>query len=120
VSPADRVWLRASRGDVVLAVRCGEQGPVVSIAGASIEITAGSSSFVAAEVRVRVAGDASIEVAGALAERVAGSAHHEATGVHTLKARAARVEAVAGDLVVLANDDVSIEGARVLLQPEDS
>lgn len=116
----DRIQIRSTRGDVVLSVRVTDQGPVLSISGVSLEISASKNLALTCEtLEIKATTDASIDVGGSLRERVGGSVRREAAGASTVTAREMKLDAFPGGMVLRANDDVAITGERVRLNSDD-
>jgi hypothetical protein len=116
----DRLEVRSTRGDVVLTLRLTDEGPVLSLSGVSLELTASTTLAIACEtLAIKATSDASIEVGGNLRERVGGDATREAAGKATLAAREVKVDAFPGGIVLKANDDVAVTGERVRLNSDD-
>jgi hypothetical protein len=116
----DRIQIRSTRGEVVLSVRVTDEGPVLSLAGVSLEIAASKTLALSCEtLEIKAAQDASIAVGGSLRERVGGSVTREAAGVSTIAAREVKLDASPGGMVLRANDDVAITGERVRLNSDD-
>ncbi len=108
----DVIRIRAAEGQCVLTVTMTDAGPVLQLSGAAIEIaSAGRLDLACEDLRVRAARSASIEVGGDLTERVAGTARREARSID--------LEAAPGGVTVKANDDVRVNGERVLLNSDD-
>lgn len=120
-SPAeDRIQFRSTRGEVILTVRLTDEGPVLSLSGASLEISASKNLALTCEtLQVRATKDASIEVGGDLTERVAGNASRQVEGGSELAAREVKIMASPGGMALRANDDVAINGERVRLNSDD-
>ena len=96
----DRLVIRAPDGAVELTIRLTAAGPVLSLRGASLELTATESVTIECDrFAVRARGDAEV-VAGGDA-RVEGHAAH--------------VQARRGNVEIQANDDVVVEGERIYL-----
>lgn len=104
VAGEERVEIRAASGEMLVCVRLTEQGPVFSITGASLEVTAAKSLSLAAET-VRVSAGKHLSL--------------EAGEMSRMKARDVEIEAAPGAVSVRANDDVDIVGERVRLNSED-
>lgn len=116
----ERIEIRSTRGEIMLAVRLTEQGPVLSLTGVSLEIAASKSLALACEtLDIRATKNASIDVGGSLRERVGGSVTREAAGASSVSAREVKLEAHPGGMVLRANDDVAITGERVRLNSDD-
>jgi hypothetical protein len=116
----ERIQLRSTSGEVMLTVRLTDEGPVLSLSGASLEIAASKSLALSCEtLHIKAARDALIEVGGSLRERVEGSVTRETAGASTVSGREVKLEAFPGGIVLKANDDVAINGERVLLNSDD-
>lgn len=117
---AERIQIRSAEGQVLLSIRMTAEGPVLAVAGVSLEIAAARTLSLSCEtLRVQAAGDAAIEVGGSLREAVRGSAVREAGKAARLTAREVKVEASPGGVEIRANDDVDIVGERVRLNSDD-
>lgn len=118
--PEERIEIRSARGEMMLAVRLTDEGPVLSLSGVSLEIAASKRLTLACDtLEIKAATDASIEVGGNLRERVAGHVKREAAGTSATSAREVKVDAFPGGVVIKANDDVAITGERVRLNSDD-
>lgn len=116
----ERLEVRAATGEIVIAVRLTDEGPVFTMSGASIEIAAAKQLSLRAEsVRVQAKADVSIEAGGDLHERVLGAAVREIGGLDRTKAAEMEVEVHPGGISLRANDDVDIVGERVRLNSDD-
>lgn len=112
--------IRSSGGEILLSVRITEQGPVISLSGASIEIKADKHLALSCEtLAIEATEDASIEVGGGLHERVRGCVVREAGRSSRTSAREVKIDASPGGVVIEANDDVDIKGERVRLNSDD-
>jgi hypothetical protein len=104
----------------VVSVRLTDQGPVLSLAGASLEIAATKTLSLSCDtLRIQAAHDAAVEVGGSLHERVRGSVVREAGKSARTTACEVTLEASPGGVAIRANDDVDIVGERVRLNSED-
>lgn len=104
VSGEEHVEIRAASGEMLVSVRLTDQGPVFSLAGASLEVTAARSLSLAAE-NIKIAASKHLSL--------------EAGELHRVKARDIEVEANPGAVSIRANDDVDIVGERVRLNSDD-
>ncbi|WP_437725967.1 hypothetical protein [Sorangium sp. So ce861] len=116
----ERIQIRAAAGQILVSIRMTDDGPVLSLAGASLEIAAAKTLSLSCDtLQIQAAQDAAIEVGGSLHERVRGSAVREAGRSARTTAREVKVEASPGGVEIRANDDVDIVGERVRLNSED-
>ncbi|WP_437939396.1 hypothetical protein [Sorangium sp. So ce341] len=116
----ERIQIRAAAGQILVSIRMTDDGPVLSLAGASLEIAAARTLSLSCDtLQIQAAQDAAIEVGGSLHERVRGSAVREAGRSARTTAREVKVEASPGGVEIRANDDVDIVGERVRLNSED-
>ncbi|XXX78770.1 hypothetical protein WMF30_08335 [Sorangium sp. So ce134] len=116
----ERIQIRAAAGEILVSIRLTDEGPVLSLAGASLEIAAARTLSLSCDtLRIQAAQDAAVEVGGSLHERVRGSVVREAGRSARTTAREVKVEASPGGVEIRANDDVDIVGERVRLNSED-
>ncbi|WP_437624599.1 hypothetical protein [Sorangium sp. So ce1151] len=116
----ERIQIRAASGQLLVSIRLTDEGPVLSLSGASLEIAAAKTLSLSCEtLRIQAAQDAAVEVGGSLHERVRGSVVREAGRSARTTAREVKVEASPGGVEIRANDDVDIVGERVRLNSED-
>lgn len=116
----ERILVRAAEGQILVSIRLTDDGPVLSLSGASLEIAAARALSLSCDtLRIHAAQDATIDVGGCLHERVRGSAVREAGRSARTTAREVKVEASPGGVEIRANDDVDIVGERVRLNSED-
>ncbi len=118
-SGADVLRIRAHDGQCVLTVRITDEGPVLSFAGASLELDARRLDIACDDLRVRVAGGATLAIGGDVDTRVAGRATHRIDGALRTEAQSMALAAHPGGITVEANDDVALKGERVLLNSDD-
>ena len=112
--------MRAASGDLVIAVRLTDAGPVFTMSGASIEIASARKLSLRGEtVELKATGDLAIEAGGDLHQRAMGAAFREIGGVDRTKAAEMEVEVHPGGISLRANDDVDIVGERVRLNSDD-
>jgi uncharacterized protein (DUF2345 family) len=105
---SDRITVRNPQGLVELSIRFTAEGPVLSFAAAAIDLTSEGEIRVDCErLSLRARKELTLTSGGDLRESVAGRASLEAHDV--------RIEARRGDVAVKANDDVRLDGERVLL-----
>ncbi|WP_437293491.1 hypothetical protein [Sorangium sp. So ce426] len=117
---AERVQIRSAEGQLLLSIRLTDEGPVLSISGASLEIAATKALALSCDtLRIQAAQDADIEVGGSLRERVRGSVARDAGRSARISAQEVQVDASPGGVVIQANDDVAITGERVRLNSDD-
>ncbi len=116
----DTLRICAPGGTCVLTVQLTDAGPVLRFEGATLQVAATKRLELSCEeLSVRASGGAAIEVGGDLAERVGGSARREVRGTATTAASRVDLEATPGGIDLRANDDVRVQGERVLLNSED-
>ncbi|WP_437678423.1 hypothetical protein [Sorangium sp. So ce131] len=116
----ERIQIRAAAGQLLVSLRLTDEGPVLSLAGVSLEIAAAKTLALSCDtLRIQAAQDAEVEVGGSLHERVRGSVVREAGRSARTTAREVKVEASPGGVQIRANDDVDIVGERVRLNSED-
>lgn len=116
----ERIQVRSAEGQILVSIRLTDEGPVLSLAGVSLELTAAKTLSLACDtLRIQAAQDAAVEVGGSLHERVRGSVVREAGRSARTTAREVKVEASPGGVEIRANDDVDIVGERVRLNSED-
>ena len=120
ISGEERVEVRAADGSLLIALRLTDDGPVLSVAGASIEIGAAKRLSLRAEtVHLAASGDLSIEAGGGLFQRAGGSSVREIAGLDRATAGEIEIEVHPGGISMRANDDVDIVGERVRLNSDD-
>ncbi|MFO0588259.1 MAG: hypothetical protein U0441_11995 [Polyangiaceae bacterium] len=115
----DTVHVRDRSGVCVLRIRMTDEGPVLTLAGARLEIEASRSMTLRSEELHIQAGRARLDVTGDLEERVAGTVQRHALGDVDVRARRLRMKAMEGDAILEANDDVTLRGERVRLNSDD-
>ncbi len=115
----ETVHIRDSAGACVLRIRMTPEGPVLTLAGAHLELSASRSLTLRSEELLVQAGSARVEVLGDLVEQVGGDVQRDARGALDVRARRLTLDAVAGDAIVRANDDVALSGERVRLNSDD-
>jgi hypothetical protein len=116
----ERIQVRSAEGDILVSIRLTDEGPVLSLAAASLEIAAAKTLALSCEtLRIQAAQDAAVDVGGSLHERVRGSVVREAGRSARVTAREVKVEASPGGVEIRANDDVGIVGERVRLNSDD-
>ncbi|MEZ4296784.1 MAG: hypothetical protein R3B70_17590 [Polyangiaceae bacterium] len=100
----ERVEVRASTGELVVALRLTEDGPVFSLSGASFEIAGAKKVSLSADtIHMKARRDLTVEAGSTL----------RASG------RDVEVQAHPGQVAITANDDVDITGERVRLNSDD-
>lgn len=113
----DLLTVSAPDGKVELVIRLTDEGPTVQLQAAALELFAPRDITLecGGRFRVRAREGIAIETAGPMQQRVAGALEVEVGGRSQLRARAVSVEATLGNVDVRANDDVALEGERILL-----
>jgi hypothetical protein len=120
VGGEEQLEVRAAGGTVLLSMRLTDEGPVVSLSGASLSISAAKTLSLSAEtLRLSASADISIEAGGALVQKSAGPALREIGGLDRTTAAEVEVDVHPGGISLRANDDVDIVGERVRLNSED-
>ena len=113
---SDRITVRSPQGIVELAIRFTAEGPVLSFAAAAIEVTSkGEITLECERLNLRARKEINVTSEGDLRESVAGQRVSEVAGRASLEAHDVRISARRGDVAVKANDDVRLDGERVLL-----
>ncbi|UQA54607.1 hypothetical protein [Polyangium aurulentum] len=116
----DTLRILAPGGTCVLTVQLTAEGPVLRFEGASLQIAAAKRLELSCEeLSVRASGGAAIDVGGDLEERVGGSAKRAVRGTAATTATRVDLEATPGGIDLRANDDVRIQGERVMLNSDD-
>ena len=115
----ETVRIRDRAGACVLTIRMTAEGPVLALAGASLEIAASRSLTLRSEDLLVQAGRARFEVQGDLVEQVGGDVQRDAIGNLDVRARRLALEATRGDALLRASDDVALTGERVRLNSDD-
>jgi hypothetical protein len=116
----DVIRFLARGGACMLTVRLTDEGPVLRVEGASLEIAASKKlSLECEDLSIAARNSAAIAVGGDLEERVAGSVQRVAAGVARTAARRVDIEASPGGIDLRANDDVRVTGERVMLNSDD-
>lgn len=113
---AEHLRIRGVDGDVELEVVLTESGPRLRFKAADIALEAdGKVQVDCDEFHVRAASGIIHETDGNMGERVAGDAVTVVKGDLRVSARTAGVRATRGDVRLKANDDVKLEGERIML-----
>ena len=116
----ERIEVRGADGALVIALRLGADGPVLTVVGASIEIGAAKRLSLRAEtMHLASAGDLTIEAGGGLFQRAGGSSVREIAGLDRSTAGEIEIDVHPGGISMRANDDVDIVGERVRLNSDD-
>lgn len=113
---SERLVVRGPAGNVELAIRFTEQGPVLSFQAAAIDLTtAGDIRMDCERLQVHARREVAVTSDGDLRETVAGARSVAVGGDSTLAAHSVEIASRRGDVTVKANDDVRIKGERVRL-----
>lgn len=113
---SERLVVRGPAGDVELAIRFTPAGPVLSFSAAAIELSsAGDIKMDCERLQVHARSEVVVASDGDLRESVAGARVSEVGGAASLDAHSVQIASRRGDVAVTANDDVRIDGERVLL-----
>lgn len=112
----ERVTLRNPRGDTELELVVTERGPRLVVRAAELEmVTPGRMRLACESLEVEARAGVRVEAGGDFETHVAGDHRVEVTGKSELSAHAAKVTARRGELGLEANDDVRLDGERILL-----
>ncbi|HOJ15446.1 MAG TPA: hypothetical protein PLS81_10950 [Deltaproteobacteria bacterium] len=105
---SDRITVTGPDGGVRLTITLTDRGPVLHLEGACITIeTDGDLSISAGSLALNARDGISLSTGGDAAVKVEGDL--------SIRARTHTIEAELGDVNVRANDDVRIEGERILM-----
>lgn len=113
VADVDVVQLVAQNGSVCLSIELTEAGPILRFEGAALRLRASGDLVVEAE-RLALVGRS------ALALETGGDLSIRARGDLTSEARIQTITADLGNVNVKANDDVRLDGERVLVNCVDT
>ncbi len=103
------------KGQTMLHIHLGEDGPVVAIEAADLSLkTKGRLAIDSGSLHIRTRGDFIQQVGGNGYERVAGNKEIDVRDDLQISAQAMRAHAVTGSMDFKANDDLSLSGLRVL------
>lgn len=105
---SDTVELIAGDGKLLLAIEIGERGPVLRFDGPSLTIRASGEIAVTAD-RLALRGESGLSLASG------GDLEIAAKGDLRTTARTQQINAELGDVRIDANDDVRLDGERVLV-----
>jgi hypothetical protein len=112
----DAITVRSPQGQVELSVRFTPEGPVLRFAAAEIELDSRGPMRLACEsLAVEARQGIALEAGGDVVQRAHGDHRVEAGGALQAEGHKVDVRARRGDVTVRANDDVRIDGERVLL-----
>jgi hypothetical protein len=115
VREQDLITLTAPDGRVCLSVALRPEGPLVELHAQSLSIASdGVLRLDCDRLEIQAPGGTSINT-GSLVQDVAGDVRTRAGGVIDSEAHAQRLHARRGDVALLANDDVTLDGERVRL-----
>lgn len=104
----EQMRLVAPNGQLCLTIVLSPEGPRVEVAAASMSIRA--------QERLRLeAGRVEIVAHDALELSSGGTIHHKAAGLNTSEAHEHHIEATHGEIRLLANDDIALDGERIRL-----
>lgn len=112
----ERLYVRGPAGEVELSIRFTAQGPVLNFSAAAIDLKSeGAIRMECERLDVHARSEVAVTSDGGLRETVAGARVSEVGGKSSLVAHAVEIASRRGDVAVKANDDVRIDGERVLL-----
>lgn len=115
-STRDHLTIRSPEGVVELRLRITESGPVLSFDQANLSLeNTGAVSLECDALHVKTKRASELDIGGDLTQRVAGNYRVEARDDSFFSAQAVNIDAELGELSLKANDDVSIQGLRVLV-----
>lgn len=104
----DLIQLRDSHGRVTLSIEVTDAGPVLRFEGEALQIRAAGALMVEAE-------DLSLHGRSHLSLTTGGSLDVAAEGDLSSQARVQQIRATLGNVNIAANDDVRIDGERVMV-----
>ncbi len=109
------VTVTAPDGRLCLSIALRPQGPVVEVHAESLRFASrGLLRLDCDRLEINAASETTLRT-GALVQEVAGEVRTRAGGTIDMEAYAHRIRSVRGDIALHANDDVSLDGERVLL-----
>jgi hypothetical protein len=112
----DRLTIRGPSGELELTIRLTAEGPVITLAGASIELTSSRDVTIECErFAVHAREGAELVSGGDVREQIAGEREVVVGGKSRVEAHSASVEARRGNVELKANDDVVVDGERIYL-----
>lgn len=102
-------------GTVELRVRLTDEGPVLEVDAASLQLRSPEIALEGERVRIAATEDIELDAGGSIAQRATGDHVVEAVGRSSHHARSVRVESELGNIDLEANDDVVVRGERIKL-----
>lgn len=109
------ITVTAPDGRLCLSITLGAQGPVVEVHAQALRFASqGLLRLDCDRLEINAARDTTLRT-GALVQEVAGEVRTRAGGAVDVEARSHRLCSRLGDIQLSANDDVSLDGERVLL-----
>jgi len=116
---ADRLVVRGSDGDVVLAILITDEGPVLRFRSAALELSATEElRLEASRVHVHSTGDLHIDAAGSLLQEAGRDHHLRVGGDHRVEARALEMQASTGHVEVRAMHRIALDGEHIGLNDD--
>ncbi len=112
---ADHIDIVDPSGRVELAIRITPEGPVLEIDVLSLRLRARDIAIECETLTTRASRSIGVTCGGDVVESAAGKRHLESAGGTRIAGRDVEFAAEAGEARVRATDDVSIQGATVLL-----
>jgi hypothetical protein len=120
-SGGEQITVTAPDGRLCLRIRLLADGPVIEVQSPSIHmVSAGALRLDCESLTVNAEREIALNAGGRLQQTAGGDVRVQAGGTFDCEADAQRLWARVGDLALEANDDVSLEGERVLLNSPKS
>jgi len=109
------ITVTAPDGRLCLSIALGADGPVVEVHAQSLRVASqGLLRLDCERLEINAAGETVLRTGG-LVQEVAGEVRTRAGGAVDVEAHSHRLRSRRGDIQLQANDDVSLDGERVLL-----
>ena len=116
----DEVRIVAPNGMLCLKIHMEQDGPRIEVAGQDLRVRAeGDLHFDCARFEVNASSDVSLSSGGDITQKARGDLNLTAQGDLKSAAFAQEIRATRGDVHVVANDDIRIDGERVRLNSPD-
>ena len=118
---SEQLTIHSPEGEVELKIRITKEGPVLSFELVNIALNnTGNVNIECEALNVKTRGASEFDIGGDLTHRIAGNYAMAARDDSNFSSQAVTVEAEFGDLTLKANDDLSLNGLRVLVNvPSD-
>ena len=112
----DEIRIVAPNGQLCLKIRMEQDGPRVEVAGEDLHVRAqGDLHFDCARFEVNASAEVALRSGGSVTHEARGDLNLTAAGDLKSRAFAQEIRATRGDVHVLANDDVRLDGETVNL-----